>query len=56
MHLEAGIARVWRCNWSPRLSEHRDAHRGRVRAILEEYLEALELGGGAIAAETLFNS
>jgi hypothetical protein len=40
MHFEAVIERVWRCNWSPRLSELRDALRGRDRASLEMHLEA----------------
>jgi len=54
MHLEAVIERVWRCNCRLRLSELRDALGGRDRASLEEYLEALDLEGGATAAETLF--
>jgi hypothetical protein len=54
MHLEAGIEQVWRCNWRLRLSVLRDALGGRDRASLEEYLEAVDLEGGATAAETLF--
>jgi hypothetical protein len=54
MHLEAGIERVWKCNWRPRLSELRDALGGRDRASLEEYLGEVDLEGGATAAETLF--
>jgi hypothetical protein len=39
MHPEAAIKRVWRCNWRPRLSELRDALRGRDRASLVMRLE-----------------
>jgi len=41
MHLEAVIERVWRCNWRPRLSELRDALRGRERVNSEMHLEAV---------------
>jgi hypothetical protein len=54
MHLEAGIERVWRCNWRPRLSELRDALGGHYEAGLEEYLEPVDLEGGPTVAETLF--
>jgi hypothetical protein len=52
MHLEAGIERVWRCNWRPSLIELRDPLGGRDRPTLEEYLEAVDLDGGATPAET----
>jgi len=42
MHSEAVIERVWRCTPSYN------------RARLEEYLEVVDLEGGATAAETLF--
>jgi hypothetical protein len=65
MHLEAVIQRVWRCTWRPRSSELRctlwlgqsefgDALAGYDRVRLEEYLEPVDLEGGATAAETLF--
>jgi hypothetical protein len=50
MHFEAVIERVWRCNWRPRSSELRAALAGYDRARLEEYLEAVDLEGGATAA------
>jgi hypothetical protein len=50
MHWEAVIERVWRCTWRPRSSELRDALSGYDRARLEEYLEAVDLEGGATAA------
>ena len=50
MHFEAVIERVWRCNWRPRSSELRAALGGYDRARLEEYLEAVDLEGGATAA------
>jgi len=56
MHFEAVIERGWRCNWRPRLSELRDALGGYDRARLEEYLKAVDLEGGATAAETLAGS
>ena len=40
MHWEAVIERVWRCKRRPRLSELRDALRGRDRASLDMHLEA----------------
>jgi len=54
MNLEAVIERVSRCAWRPRSSELRDALRGYDRAGVEMYLEAVDLEGGATAAETLF--
>jgi len=59
MHLEAVIERVWRCTWRLSSSEFGDALGGHDRAILEEYLEAVNLEavvreGGATGAETLF--
>jgi len=51
MHWEAVIERAWRCNCRPRWSELRDALGGHDRASLEEYLEAVDLEGGATAAE-----
>jgi len=65
MHSEAVIERVWRCTWRPRSSalrctwrpcssEFGDALAGYDRARLEEYLEAVNLEGGAMATETLF--
>jgi hypothetical protein len=66
MHLEAVIERVWTSTWRPRSSELRDelsgwdrsefgdALAGYDRARVEEYLEAVDLEGGATAAETLF--
>jgi len=41
MHLEAVIERVWRCTWTLRSSELRDALGGRHRASLEMHLEAV---------------
>jgi len=65
MYLEAVIERVKRCTWRPWswtqrctgrpwLSEFGDALAGYDRARLEEYLEVVDLEGGATAAETLF--
>jgi len=56
MHFEAVIERGWRFNWRPRLSELRDELGGYDRARLEENLEAVDLEGGATAAETLAGS
>ena len=56
MLFEAVIERGWRCNWRPRLSELRDELGGYDRARLEENLEAVDLEGGATAAETLAGS
>jgi hypothetical protein len=39
--LEAVIERIWRCTYSPRSSELRDALAGRDRASLEMHLEAV---------------
>jgi len=50
LHLEAKIERVWRRTWRPRSSELRDVLSGYDRARLEEYLEAVDLEGGATAA------
>jgi hypothetical protein len=50
MHFEAVIERCWRCNWRPRSSELRAALGGYDRAILEEYLESVDLEGGVTAA------
>jgi len=52
MHLEAD--RVWRGTPRLSLSKFGDALAGYDRARLEEYLEAVDLEGGATAAETLF--
>jgi len=41
MLLEAVIEQGWRCNWTLRLSELRDALGGRDRASLEMYLQAM---------------
>jgi hypothetical protein len=66
MHWEAVIERVWRCTWMLRSSElsdalcgcdranFGDALAGYDRARLVEYLEAVDLEGGAMAADTLF--
>ena len=54
MHLEAMINRVWRCTLRLWPSEFGDALAGYDWARLEEYLEAVDLEGGATAAETLF--
>jgi hypothetical protein len=40
IHSEAVIERVWRCTWSPRLSELRAALGGRDRLNSEMHLEA----------------
>jgi hypothetical protein len=40
MHWEAMIDRVWRCTWSLRLIELRDALGGRDWESLEMYFEA----------------
>jgi hypothetical protein len=50
IHWEAVIERVWRCTWRPRSSEFGDALDGYDRARLEEYLKAVDLEGGAMAA------
>jgi len=39
MYLEATIERVWRCTWSPRLSELKNALEGHDRANLEMHKE-----------------
>ena len=54
MQLEAVIERVWTCTWRPRSCELGDALRGCDHASLEEYMEGVDLEGGATAAETLF--
>jgi len=54
MHLEAVIDRVWRWTLTLWPSEFGDALAGYDRARLEEYLEAVNLEGGAMAAETPF--
>jgi len=54
MHLEAVIERVSRYIWSPRSSELRNALRRYDQARLKKYLEAVDLEGGLMAAETLF--
>jgi hypothetical protein len=67
MHWKAVIERVWGCNWRLSLSELRDTLQSRDRASfgdalvagydrarLEEYLEAVDLEGGAPAVETQF--
>jgi len=41
MLFEAVIERGWRCNWTPRLSELRDALGGRDCASLEMHLQAM---------------
>jgi len=41
MHLEAVIARVWRCTWRLGSIELRDALGGLARASLEMRLEAM---------------
>jgi hypothetical protein len=50
IHWEAMIKRVWRCTSRPRSSDLREALSGYDRARLEEYLEAVDLEGGAMAA------
>jgi hypothetical protein len=50
MHWEAEVEGTQRCTWRPRSSELRDALSGYDRARLEEYLEAVDLEGGATAA------
>jgi len=54
MHLDTEIESTQRCTWRPGSSEFGDALAGYDRARLEEYLEAVDLEGGATAAETLF--
>jgi len=54
MHLEAVIERVWACTWRPRSCELGDALWGCDRASLDEYMEGVDLEGGATAAETQF--
>jgi len=54
MPLEAVINRVWRCTVRLWPSEFGDALAGFDGATLEEYLEAVDLEAGAMAAETLF--
>jgi len=39
MELEAGIGRVWRCIWTPRSSELRDALGGQDQVTVEMHLE-----------------
>ena len=41
MQFKAVIEQVWRCTWSPRLSELRDAPGGCDRASLEMHIEAV---------------
>jgi len=54
MELETEIESTQRCTGRPRLSEIGDVLAGYDRAKLEEYLEAVNLEGGVMAAETLF--
>ena len=54
MHWVVMIERVWTCTWRPRSSELTDALPGYDWGRLEEYLEAVNLDGGAMAAETPF--
>jgi len=54
MDLESVIERVWRYTWRPWSSEFGDVLAGNDRARLEEDLQAVDLAGGATAAETLF--
>jgi len=53
-HLQAVIERIWRYTCRLCWSEFGDALAGYDRARLEEYLEAVDLEGRAMAAETLF--
>ena len=50
MHWEAEVEGTLRCTWRPRSSELRDALSGYDLARLNEYLEAVDLEGGATAA------
>ena len=54
MHLEIVIERVGRCTLRLCPSEFGDALAGYDQARLEEYLEAVDLEGGAMAAEIPF--
>jgi len=54
MHLETKIEWTQRSTGRLGVSEFRDALAGYDRARWEEYLEAVHLQGGAMAAETLF--
>jgi hypothetical protein len=54
IHSLAVIVRVWRCTWRPRSSELRNALAGYDCARLEENLEAVDLEGGLMVAETVF--
>jgi len=53
MHLEAVIVNS-EMHWEAVIERVGDALAGYDRARLEEYLEAVDLEGGATAAETLF--
>jgi len=54
MHLEAEIKWTQRCTCRPESSELRDTLQSHDRVRLEEYLEVVDLEGGAMAAETVF--
>jgi hypothetical protein len=54
MHWEAMIDRVWPCTLRPKSSVLRDSLRGDDPARMEQYFEAVDWGGGAMATETLF--
>jgi len=56
MYLKVVIERVERSTWRLWSSEFGDAVEGYDWARLEEYLEAVDLEGGTMAADTLFIS